>query len=171
MAARWKMSSGRAATSFSASPGAERSEVTQSVLNDAPAGAARGTTSCRGTEPISSPATLPSFARPAASLPPIMPAPPMIRTRFTSCSLPVLASPVWIPDPPPRRVSLDAAGGVVRAVREVLAHHALGGIAQVRHAERVVGPDQDEEGLLDGRRLRGGLDRVLRAVRRGDVGR
>src|SRR5712671_7318250 len=163
------MRSGRAATSFSASPGAERSEVTQSVLKrvlkPASAGACGGTTSCSVTEPISSPATLPSFARRATSLRPIMPAPPMISTRFISS-----ASPVGIPDPPPRRASLDAARGVVRAVRKVLAHHALGGIAQVRHAERVVGPDQDEEGLLDGRRLRVVLHRVLRAVRRGDVG-
>src|SRR5262245_30582004 len=129
MAARWKISCGRLATSFSASPGVERSETSLAP--------SKGTTSCR----ISSPA--PSFFRRAVSLRPIMPAAPITRAPFTGLS------PVRIPDAPPRRVALVAAHLEVAAVGEVGAHHAVSGVAQVVHAERVVGLDQHEDRLFE----------------------
>src|SRR3954465_4436950 len=143
------MRSGRLAISFSASPGAERSDTIPP---------SKGTTSCWMSSPT------PCLRSCAASLRPIIPAAPIARIRFMK-----FASPVRVPDAPPRRAARHAAGLVVRAVREILAHDALGRIAQVVEAERVVGPDQDEKRLLDRRGLRIVLDRVLRPVRGGDV--
>src|SRR3954471_19124778 len=143
------MRSGRRAISFSASPGADRSETIPP---------SKGTTSCW----ISSPT--PCLRSCATSLRPIMPAAPMTRIRFME-----LASPVGIPDAPPWRAAGYAPRFVVRAVREILAHDALGGVAEIIEPERVVRPDQDEKSLLDRRGLRIVLDRVLRPVRGGDV--
>jgi hypothetical protein len=68
------------------------------------------------------------------------------------------------------RVLSVQAAHVVLALGEVPAHHALGVVAQVVHAEQVVGLDHDEQGFFVGRRVGIGLDRGLRAVDGGDVG-
>src|SRR3954463_12981905 len=145
MAARWKMRSGRFATSFSASPATERSDTIELPWN--------GTTSCR----ISS--ASPSLARRAVSLRPIMPAAPITRMRCIS-----RASPVGVPDAPPGCVAAVAADLEVAAVGEVGAHHTVGAVAQLVHAEGVVRLDEDEDRFLERGRIRVVADRVLRAV-------
>src|ERR1043166_3454384 len=72
--------SGRDAISFSASPGAERSAVRSLASPLKPAGFTGGTTSTRVSVETSWLPTLPSALRRSASLRPIMPAPPMIKT-------------------------------------------------------------------------------------------
>src|SRR3954463_15157312 len=64
------MTSGRSATSFSASPGSAKSDETVRTLNGAFAGACGSTTSCSGALGISRPPSPPALARPApAALP------------------------------------------------------------------------------------------------------
>src|SRR4051794_6531392 len=124
IAARWKIRSGREATSFSASPGLERSDSAELPSN--------GTTSCR----MSSPA--PSLRRRAVSLRPIMPAAPMTRIVFIFLRL-----PVRVPQAPPGHVLRQplAAGLEITALGEIGAHHPVRPVAQVVHAEPVIGKD------------------------------
>src|SRR3954468_2664364 len=150
MAARWKMRSGRFATSFSASPATERSDTIELPWN--------GTTSCRMSS------ASPSLARRAVSLRPIMPAAPMMRMRCVN-----RPSPVGIPDAPPGCVAAVAADLEVAAVGEVGAHHAVGAVAQLARAECVVGLDEDEDRFYERGRSRVVAHRVLRAVGGGDV--
>src|SRR5258706_15808458 len=119
------MRSGRSATSFSASPGLERSETP--ALAPATEG---GTTSCSTSSPIFLPPIAPSVANRSVSLRPIMPAAPMMRTRWLTSRL-----PIGIPQPPKGDLLLHAAGLQVGRLREVLQQHALRGIAQVGEAE------------------------------------
>src|SRR5687767_2205495 len=108
------MRRGREATSFSAAPGAERSDTALAP--------SKGTTSCR----IRS-----SPARRATSLRPIMPAAPITRILL------MIALPVGVPQAPPGHVLAPGAGFQIAAVGEIGAHHAVGGIAQVAHAQPV----------------------------------
>ena len=58
----------------------------------------------------------------------------------------------------------------VFALRVGLLHHALRVVAQLGHAQRVVGAHQDEQGLFQRRHVLVVGQRVLRAVDGGDVG-
>src|SRR3954469_16195353 len=151
MAARWRMRSARFATSFSAPPATERSDTIELPWN--------GTTSCRMSSASA------SLARRAVSLRPIMPAAPMTRMRCVN-----RPSPVGIPDAPPGCVALVAADLEVAAVGEVRAHHAVGAVAQLIHAEGVVRLDEDEDRFFERGRIRVVANRVLRAVGGSDVG-
>src|SRR2546423_13447238 len=148
--------SGRPTRSFSAAPGADRSETTPVAFN--PAGGLAATTSCRMTS------LAPSLASRSLSLQPTMPAAPITRMRVMRA-----ASPVGIPDAPPRHVGSHAALQVA-ALGKIAAHDALGRVAQVVHAEPVVGAHQDIDRFLGRRLLRIVADRVFRAVRRCYVG-
>src|SRR3972149_9567432 len=68
------------------------------------------------------------------------------------------------PDPPPRSIGPRRIALQVLAIREILLHHALGVIAQVLQAERIVRRNHDDQPFLVGRRARVGLERVLNTI-------
>jgi hypothetical protein len=92
MAARWKIISGFEATSFSASPGSEKSDADALTGNGAFAGTCGATTSWSVSLEISRAPMRCSFSKRSVSLRPIMPAAPRIRTCIVySLTAPVIA--------------------------------------------------------------------------------
>src|SRR3954451_13641472 len=79
IAARWKITSGRSATSLSAAPGFAKSEVSVFTGKCAFRGTVGSTTSCRVNDVISRPPSCPSRAKRSANFRPTMPPPPRIR--------------------------------------------------------------------------------------------
>src|SRR4051794_9089105 len=79
MAARWKITSGRSATSFSANPGTAKSPATVLTEKPALAGFAGSTTSCSVIRVMSVLPRRPSRSRRSVSLRPTMPAAPRMR--------------------------------------------------------------------------------------------
>src|SRR5688572_7897055 len=80
MAARWKMTSGRSASSPGAAPASAKSEATTLTGIGASAGFSGATTSCKVMPDISRLPRRPSRSRRSVSLRPTMPAAPRIRT-------------------------------------------------------------------------------------------